>query len=86
MAQKICIVLNADGLIVNRIVIDENTPTDFSPGPGLAMSDTTEAPIEVPVLDPETAEPTGETQTVIVPMAIGGAYINGVYTPPQEEN
>ena len=48
------------------------------------MSDTIEAPIDVPVFDPETGLPTGETETVVVPMAIGGAYSNGVYTPPQE--
>ena len=77
------IVVSPSGRIVNRIVIDESTPTDFSPGPGLTMSDTIEAPIEVPVLD-ENDEPTGETQTVIVPMAIGGAYVNGVYTPPEQ--
>ena len=78
------IVLNAAGLIVNRIVVDETTPADFSPGPGLTMSDTIEAPIDVPVLDPDTGQPTGETETVIVPMAIGGTYIDGVYTPPGE--
>ena len=78
------IVLNAAGLIVNRIVIDDNTPADFSPGPGLAMSDVNTAPIDVPVIDPETGEPTGKPQTVIVPMAIGGTYINGEYTPPGE--
>ena len=77
------IVLNASGRIVNRIVIDENTPADFSPGPGLTMPDVTTAPIEVLVLD-ENGEPTGETETVVVPMAIGGTYINGVYTPPEE--
>ena len=77
------IVLNGSGLIVNRIVIDANTPADFSPGPGLAMSDTIEAPIEIPVLDEED-QPTGETENVVVPMAIGGTYIHGVYTPPNE--
>ena len=77
------LVLNSNGLIVNHIVVNKNTPADFSPGHGLTMSDTIEAPIDVPVLDPETGEPTGETQTVIVPMAIGGTYINGVYTPPE---
>ena len=82
--METCIVLNDAGRIVNRIVVDENTPADFSPGPGLTMSDTIEAPIEVPVLDPETGLPTGETQTVIVPMTIGGTYINGVYTPPEQ--
>ena len=82
--METCIVLDQSGRIVNRIVIDENTPADFSPGPGLTMSDTIEAPIDVPMIDPDTREPTGETQTVVVPMAIGGTYINGVYTPPEQ--
>ena len=81
--METCIVLNSDGLIVNRIVVDEHTPADFSPGPGLTMSDVIIAPIDVPVLD-DNDEPTGETQTVVVPMAIGGTYSNGVYTPPNE--
>ena len=76
------IVLDAAGRIVNRIVIDHNTPADFSPGPGLTMSDVLTAPIDVPVLD-EDGQATGETQSVVVPMAIGGSYINGVYTPPE---
>lgn len=76
------IVLNIDGLIINRIVVDENTPPDFSAGPGLTISDVLTAPIEVPVLD-DTGERTGETETVIVPLAIGGTYSNGTYTPPQ---
>lgn len=75
------IVLNAAGRIVNRIVLDASTPLDFSPGPGLIMSEVLTAPIEVPVLD-DALKPTGQTETVVVPMAIGGAYINGVYTPP----
>ena len=83
MAKRVCIVLNTDGLIVNRIIVDENTPDNFSPGPGLTMSDITTAPVDVPVLD-ENGQPTGETQTVVVPMAMGGAYINGQYTPPGE--
>ena len=37
----------------------------------------------MPVLD-EDGHPTGETQSVVVPMAIGGTYINGVYTPPEQ--
>ena len=82
--METCIALNSDGLIVNRIVVDENTPADFSPGPDLILSNTIEAPVEVPVTDPDTGEPTGETQTVVVPMAIGGTYINGAYTPPNE--
>lgn len=84
--MRISIVLDANGRIVNRIVVDFDgiTPAHFSPGPGLTMSDTITAPIDVPVLDPDTGETTGETQTVVVPMAIGGAYINGVYTPPEQ--
>ena len=78
------IVLNFAGLIVNRIVVDDHTPANFSPGPGLTMSDATEAPIDVPVLD-ENGESTGETETVVVPMTIGGTYINGIYTLPEEK-
>ena len=77
------IVLNASGRIVNRIVVNEHTPADFSPGPGLTLCDVTTAPIDVPVLD-EDGQPTGGTQTVVVPMAIGGTYIGGVYRPPSE--
>ena len=75
------IVLNAAGRIVNHIVVDDNTPANFSPGPGLTMSDVSTAPIDVPVLN-EHGEPTGETATITVPIAIGGTYRHGVYTPP----
>lgn len=54
------IVTDNSGLIVNRIVKDENTPSDWSPGTGLTVW-------------PETIEG-----------AIGGSYIDGVYTPPAE--
>lgn len=80
--MKTRLVLNTQGRIVNRIVIDENTPDDFHPGAGLTCSDVTAAPIDVPVLD-HNGQPTGETETVVVPMAIGGTYLNGVYTPPE---
>ena len=30
-------VTNVDGLIVNRIVVDETTPADWHPGPGLTL-------------------------------------------------
>ena len=72
--MPVCIVLNSDGLIVNRIVVDENTPADFSPAPGLVCNDTTEAEIEI------------DGERVTVPMDIGGRYINGVYTPPDMLN
>ena len=32
-----CIVVEIDGLIVNRIVCSEETPNDWAPGEGLAM-------------------------------------------------
>lgn len=32
-----CIVVDVDGLIVNRIVCSEDTPEDWTPGPGLTM-------------------------------------------------
>ena len=53
-------VTNTDGLIVNRIVVDETTPDDWHPGPGLTL--------RPPDVDG----------------AIGGTYINGLYTPPPE--
>ena len=54
------IITNADGLIVNRIVIDETTLHDWHPGFGLTL------------------------QSAGVDGAIGGTYVNGVYTPPPE--
>ena len=33
------LVLDADGVIVNRIVVDETTPVDWSPGEGLELAD-----------------------------------------------
>ena len=56
-----CIVVNADGLIVNRIVCSEETPDDWHPGTGLTM-----------FVDK-------------VGWAIGGSYIDGVYTPPFDD-
>lgn len=55
-----CLVVNSEGLVVNLIVCDENTPDDFSPGSGLTLVKNT------------------------VDGAIGGSYIDGVYTPPSE--
>ena len=35
--ERAQLVINDDGLVVNRIVTDETTPNDFNPGPGLTM-------------------------------------------------
>lgn len=72
------VALDANGNIVNRIVVDENTG-DL----GLTYAPVTEAPITVPVLD-DQGNPTGATETITVPLQIGGTYINSVYTPPAE--
>ena len=56
-----CLIVNESGLIVNRIVYDDElTPPDWHPGEGLTMLDKS------------------------IDGAIGGSYINGVYTPPPE--
>ena len=60
MPTAVHVITNSDGLVVNRIVVDDTTPTDWHPGPGL------------------TLQPAG------VDGAIGGTYINGVYTAPPE--
>ena len=53
------LIVDSDGLIVNRILLDTAT-TSWEPGPGLTMLPAT------------------------IHGAIGGAYLNGVYTPPPE--
>ena len=58
--ETIHLVTDAEGLIVNRIVLDENTPRNWTPGPGLTLL-------------PHSVQG-----------AIGGTYIDGVYTPPPE--
>ena len=78
------IVIDTHGRIVNRIVVDETSPNDFSLGAGLTLLSVLEAEIDVPALDGED-NPTGETETITVPLEIGGTYIDGKYAPPAEE-
>ena len=78
------IVLTPAGLVVNRIMVaDEGLPRGFSAGDGLTIHDLHEAEADMPVYD-DDGQPTGATATVIVPIAIGGAYVAGVYTPVEQ--
>ena len=37
MNMRIHLVVDAEGTVINRIVLDENTPDNWTPGPGLRL-------------------------------------------------
>ena len=69
------LLVNRDGLIVNRIVTNDDTPTDIGADRGLtrvaATSEIVQETVDEIIVD------------ITIEYEIGGTYVNGVYTPPE---
>ena len=52
------LLIDAEGVIVNRILVDANTPSDMFGGTGLTLHDDIDVYVHVPVRDAAATPPT----------------------------